>query len=70
MSTRSSAANLAQAAKDLTLEWEQTRAYWHDVKSQEFERKYLEVIPPHVARTLAVIEELDVLLRKVRNDCE
>jgi hypothetical protein len=40
------------------------------VKSQEFERNYLEILPHHVARAMTVIEEIDVLLRKVRNDCE
>jgi hypothetical protein len=70
MSARLSAATLAQAAKDLTVEWEQTKYYWRDVKSQEFERMYLESLPHHVARAITVIEEIDLLLRKVRNDCE
>ncbi len=70
MSTRSSAANLVQAVKDLTVEWQETKSYWRDVKSQEFERKYLEELPSYVARTTAVIEQIDALLRKVRTDCE
>ena len=70
MSTRTSAANLSQAIKDLSLEWQQTKGSWNDVKSQQFEREYLETLPQHVARAMAVIEELDGLLRKVRTDCE
>jgi hypothetical protein len=70
MSVRVSGANLAQAVKELSLEWERTKSSWRDVKSQEFERNYLEILPHHVARAMTVIEEIDVLLRKVRNDCE
>ena len=70
MSTRGSGANLVQAVKDLSFEWQETKTYWHDIKSHEFERKYMEKLPAHVARALTVIEEIDALLRKVKNDCE
>ena len=70
MNTRASAANLFQAAKELSFEWEQTRAYWNDVKSQQFARDYLEMIPEYITRTRTAMEEIDVLLRKVRSDCE
>jgi hypothetical protein len=70
MSTRASGANLVQAVKELTGQWRQTQAHWHDVKSQEFERRYLAELPNHVARAMGIIEEIDVVLRKVRTDCE
>ncbi len=35
MSTRESGANLVQALKDLNLRWQETKAHWHDVKSQQ-----------------------------------
>jgi hypothetical protein len=70
MSTKGSASNLIQAVKDLSNQWEQTKSHWRDVKSQEFERKYIEELPGHAARATAVMEEIDALLRKVRSDCE
>lgn len=70
MSTRSSASNLGQALKTLRIEWQQTRESWRDVKSLEFQEKYLDDLPSHVARAASVIEELDTLLRKVKADCE
>ena len=70
MNTRSSAANLVQAAKDLSLAWDQTKEAWRDVKSREFEEHYLEQLPSHIARATAVIEEIDAILRKVKADCE
>jgi hypothetical protein len=70
MNTRTSASNLAQAMKELSLAWQQTRAEWRDVKAIEFDDRYLEVLPQHVARATAAIEELDTLLKKVKTDCE
>ena len=70
MNVKGSAAHLAQAAKDLNVEWQETKAHWRDVKSQEFEGNYLDVLPSYIARAMASIEEIDALLRKVRSDCE
>jgi len=70
MSTKGSAALLAQAAKDLSNKWQETKASWSDVKSDEFERKYIEALPAQVTQAMAVIAEIDVLLRKIRSDCE
>lgn len=70
MNTRASAANLGQALKNLKLEWQKAESDWRDVKRREFEETYLSVLPNHVARAAAVIEELDTVLRKVRSDCE
>lgn len=70
MNVRASASNLVQAVKELRAEWEQTTESWRDAKAEEFAKTYLEDLPHHIARTAAVMEELDVLLKKVRLDCE
>ena len=70
MTTSGSAGGLFQALKELSMQWEQARAHWHDVKSQDFERKYIEGLPNLVVRGTKAIEELDALLRKVGADCE
>jgi hypothetical protein len=61
---------LAQAARTLTIEWENTKAHWRDAKSQEFEHKYLKDLPGQVTAAINAMEELDLLLKKVRTDCE
>ena len=61
---------LLQAMKDLSVQWENTRAYWRDVKAMEFERKYLEGMPNLVARTSTAMDELSALIRRVEVDCE
>lgn len=70
MNPRSSASNLAQALKDLSVEWDQAKNSWRDVKAQEFGAGYIDCLPQQIARATAAIEELDGVLRKVRNACE
>ncbi len=70
MSTQASAGNLSGALKELSMRWQETRAHWHDVKSREFDRTYLEKLPNDVGRAMSVMEEISTLLKKVRHDCE
>lgn len=70
MSARESGANLVQALKELSLKWGEARAHWRDIKSQQFQRDYLDDLPDHVQRTTSVVQEIDLLLKKVRSDCE
>ena len=61
---------LAMVTKDLLLQWQQTRESWTDVKSLEFERKYLEELKAGVDNAVTIIEQLENLLTKIRKDCE
>lgn len=70
MSGRVSASNLAQAIQDIQVEWDHTRGYWRDQKSREFGEKYLDVLPDILTKANALMSEVDVLIRKVRQDCE
>ena len=70
MSAGGSQGRLLGASKELALKWEETKNYWRDEKSAEFERKYLQELFVGVDRAVAVIEKLDELLKKVRSDCE
>ena len=54
----------------MAVDWEQTRNYWRDVKSIQFEKDYLDQIPQQFARAITAMEEIETLLRKVRSDCE
>lgn len=70
MNVTGAAANLAQALKELRLEWERTSTYWRDAKRDEFDRKYLENLPNDVSRSAIVIKEIAAVLDKVHKDCE
>jgi hypothetical protein len=70
MSTKASAAALVQAAKDLSVSWQETKDHWRDVKAIEFEAAYIEELPNRLNRTLSVMAEIDNLFAKIRTDCE
>lgn len=61
---------LAGLTREINLRWEETKNYWRDAKSDEFERKYMVELGSSVNRTLLIVEKLDELLKKVRSDCE
>ena len=61
---------LAGIAKELQLRWDDTKVYWRDARSEEFERRYILELLIQVDKTVSVIEKLDELVRKVRSDCE
>ena len=58
------------ATKELANQWSDTRQYWKDAKSQEFDRQYMQELVVSVDRALTVIEQLDKLFTKIRHDCE
>jgi hypothetical protein len=61
---------LAGLTNELRAEWEQTKQYWHDAKSQEFEQRFLHELFPAVNQAINQIESLERILAKLRHDCE
>jgi len=65
-----SGGRLAALTKDLWAKWQQTRESWSDANSIEFERRFLQELNISVDKTVAVIDQLDKLLAKIKTDCE
>jgi hypothetical protein len=61
---------LVSLTKGLATRWDETRNYWKDAKSLEFEKSYMTELFANVDRTVIVLEKLDEILAKVRKDCE
>jgi hypothetical protein len=61
---------LSAVTKELWVHWQETRHYWRDAKSEEFEKRYMQELVASVDRTVTVIEQLDKLIGKIRKDCE
>ena len=70
MSLAGNRSRLAAITKEFSLRWQETKNYWKDAKSQDFERRYIVELLARVDKTVTVIEKLDELLNKVRKDCE
>ena len=60
---------LALLTRELSNQWQQTKESWSDTRSREFERHYIEELQASVDRAVTVIDQLDKLITKIRNDC-
>ena len=69
-SIQGSGAQLEAAWRDLAAAWQHTTDEWRDVKAREFESRFLEKLPGLLAAAKQAVEDLDILLRKMRHDCE
>ena len=67
---KASSNRLSGITKELRAQWQETRNYWKDAKSLEFEQKYMEELLASVDRTVTVMEQLDKLITKIRTDSE
>lgn len=63
-------ARLEAITRELWVQWQQTRQSWADEKSREFEHKYLQELVQSVDKSVAVIEQLDKLIIRIKKDCE
>ena len=70
MSLSGNRGRLVGLTRDISLEWTETKNYWRDVKSEEFDRRFMAELSVHVNRAVIVLEQMDELLKKVRSDCE
>ena len=70
MSVRSSKGTINRAVRDLNVEWEECKTNWNDIKSKEFQQKYISTIPDTLSSCSNIIDELDKILNKLRKDCE
>ena len=61
---------LVGLTRELSLQWEETKNFWRDAKSEEFERKFMTELSEQVGRTVMVLEQLEELLKTMRKDCE
>jgi tRNA uridine 5-carbamoylmethylation protein Kti12 len=61
---------LVGLTRDIMLRWNETKNFWRDAKSDEFERRFIAELDAHVNRTVLIVDKLDELLKKVRSDCE
>ena len=61
---------LAGLTNELRTEWEQTKHYWNDAKSREFEQRFMTELFSGVNQTINNIESLERVLAKIRSDCE
>ena len=55
--------------KEILSHWQETKESWRDVKSEEFERRYIDELLASTNSACTAIEQLDKILSKMRKDC-
>jgi hypothetical protein len=70
MSLSGSKSRLAGLTREINLQWAETKNFWRDAKSREFEQRYMTELFANMDHTSLVLEQLEELLKKVRSDCE
>jgi hypothetical protein len=61
---------ISAASKELLLRWSETKNYWRDAKSREFEEHYILELLARVDKTTTIIDKLEEVLKKVHDDCD
>ena len=67
---KGSGSRLAGLTKELRAQWLDTKNYWKDAKSQEFEKRFIEDLMTGVSAAMTNIDALERVLNKIRDDCE
>ncbi len=70
MSVSTGRSQLAALTKQLDNQWQQTKDYWRDAKSQEFEKKYISELSAIVTAAVNNTEDLAKIIARIRSDCE
>ncbi|MFO1475473.1 MAG: hypothetical protein U1F98_02335 [Verrucomicrobiota bacterium] len=70
MSLNSSKSRISAVTRQLWSFWLQTREDWKDEKALEFERRFLQDLTVRVDKAVTVMDKLDTLLQKIKEDCE
>ena len=63
-------AQISGSTKELILRWSETKNYWHDPKSKEFEERYMLELMARVDKVTTLIDKLEEVLQKAHKDCD
>ena len=70
MSLNHSKGRLTGLSRDLLRIWQETQESWRDQKGWEFDSAYMQPMFDAVDHATTAIEDLDKVLKKLKDDCE
>lgn len=70
MSLNHSKGRLTGLSRDLLRIWQETQESWRDQKGREFDSAYMQPMFDAVDHAATAIEDLDKVLKKLKDDCE
>lgn len=57
-------------SRDLLRTWQETQESWRDQKGREFDSTYMRPMFDAVDHAATALDDLDKLLKKLKDDCE
>jgi hypothetical protein len=70
MGLQDSRAKLTRVMKELSNLWITTKIDWSDANTEKFEETYIRPLEMDVKVAAAAMDEMGVLLTKIRHECE
>ena len=70
MNVSANGKTLVALTKQLSVAWEETKTYWKDPKSEEFEKRFLAELTATAERVAPIFDDLEKVLSRVRSECE
>jgi|GEM_PF-398069 len=70
MSLQSSRSRLSGLSKELSRQWQAVQEVWLDSKGKEFNSNYMQALFDDIDSGVAAMEQLDKVLKKLKQDCE
>jgi len=67
---QSSRTRLSGLSRELVRTWQETQETWRDGKCKDFDEGYMQELFSTVDNAVAAMEDLDKMLRKLKDDCE
>lgn len=61
---------LGKAMKQLQQHWAETKMSWDDVRSREFEQRFLAPLEMDLKNALSAMDQAAVLLARIRQECQ
>jgi hypothetical protein len=61
---------LNRAAAKLKERWQETKSHWNDKASRDFEKNFLQQLPPQLNLAVAAVHELADLLAEAERELE
>jgi hypothetical protein len=70
MGVYESRGQIAKAMKDLTAKWQDVKMDWNDSRSDEMEKEFLNTLEIDARAAGAAMDQMAILLQKVRQECQ
>jgi len=66
MGVYESSAKIKLSARDMNIIWEQTKTFWKDEKSRQFEEQFMMRLSAEIKKTETALDTIGAILNRIR----